>query len=631
MKVSLLALCSILPSIALTSPFLSATTFFAEGNEPRQSTITADQENIPLVAISGGEAATAEELARYDNAIVGLDGGNGASNGTGLLIAPRIVLNAGHGGGNCKWEELGGKQDTVEIGVDSRANTRLEQINVTYQRDYPADPSVFDDCNEDNNKLDVGLWILNRPAQTALPYWNPARALRTGNGNYHFWGFGRTNGPLHKADGCVLRRSQAHPDGTYTIQGGWRFELDCPGSITSISGDSGSPVFNSSGEQVGINVGSADRGSRMLDNSDVGVDSISMQLSEPIIDWIEHWIDQYQTALHLGDFDGDGRGDLYFWNVNMHGSWTDLSKQTPSNHAFPTSPDGLMDSNLMKWCAQQLYTGRLNTDSATDLLCHDASTGRLWVDYSYTGSFQGTNVRIDKNWCRGKIQVGDFNGDGLDDIYCRDSASGNRRNWRRIDLNTGRSNTPFDGVSDFEEQSGWCGQELYIGDFNADGKDDMLCRQPGVAYYIRYSEENANGIRLAPHRKLKTAWCGQQLLIGDVNGDKADDLVCFDNPGNRIWIDYSNPRTTGFPFAGGYNWRDKDFPWCGQDMQMHDMNNDGRDDLVCHNLATGQVWVDYSRDQSTPFNGLTDVRVPNIISQRYLNKNHARTKPKLAL
>ena len=79
----------------------------------------------------------------------------------------------------------------------------------------------------------------------------------------------------------------------------------------------------------------------------------------------------------------------------------------------------------------RVYVGDWNKDERADVLFH-GSNGKTWVDYARRGGqFEGTDWkrsdsrRGDQDWChttsRRKLFVGDFNGDGRDDLLCHQS------------------------------------------------------------------------------------------------------------------------------------------------------------------------------------------------------------------
>jgi hypothetical protein len=91
-------------------------------------------------------------------------------------------------------------------------------------------------------------------------------------------------------------------------------------------------------------------------------------------------------------------------------------------------------------------------------------------------------------WCRApgvQLHVGDFNGDGLDDMLCHNTTTGYK--WIAL----AKAGGGFTGT-DWQRNMGWCrapGVQLQVGDFNGDGRDDMLCHNTTTGYkWIAYSD-----------------------------------------------------------------------------------------------------------------------------------------------
>jgi hypothetical protein len=83
----------------------------------------------------------------------------------------------------------------------------------------------------------------------------------------------------------------------------------------------------------------------------------------------------------------------------------------------------------MGWCRStgQLLVGDYNGDGRDDMLCHNPSTGYKWVALARAGGgFIGTDWQRNMGWCRstGQLLVGDYNGDGRDDMLCHDAGTG---------------------------------------------------------------------------------------------------------------------------------------------------------------------------------------------------------------
>ncbi|EDM79492.1 putative secreted esterase [Plesiocystis pacifica SIR-1] len=132
------------------------------------------------------------------------------------------------------------------------------------------------------------------------------------------------------------------------------------------------------------------------------------------------------------------------------------------------------------------------------------------------------------------LYEGDFNGDGKQDWMCH--VPGNR--WKYIDFNDGSNN--FAGT-DYVSQHYWCGgdQKLMVGDFNGDGRDDLLCHDAGNKY-IDFADQNGHFNGTDFH--LSIDWCshaGASIQIDDYNGDGRDDILCRDQNDN-VWYDYTD-------------------------------------------------------------------------------------------
>jgi RHS repeat-associated protein len=186
--------------------------------------------------------------------------------------------------------------------------------------------------------------------------------------------------------------------------------------------------------------------------------------------------DGYGTgyASVIGDFDGDGIADIYMFNSSTgeHKVWVNNGDgtfpATPPNHYKWQSPAG-----RGTYYAVQL--GDFNGDGKTDIYMYYTwvnydATQIVWLnngDGTFPDSYSWQIHRTNYAWRYWTTQLGDFNGDGKADIYM----SNNMFGWHVIWLNSGDGSFPNSTWASDQ----WNGEygSYYLGDFNGDGKTDI--------------------------------------------------------------------------------------------------------------------------------------------------------------
>ena len=179
----------------------------------------------------------------------------------------------------------------------------------------------------------------------------------------------------------------------------------------------------------------------------------------------------------VGDFDGDGRGDILWRNTNGDaGIWL-----TTAGGGFSAVDFGVVDN---AWRMQA--AGDFNGDGKADILWRNNATGQVgeWLSNAgagYAGFTTPILATVDLSW---KIQgAGDFDGDGRSDILWRNT-NGDTGVW----LTTGGGFTAVDfGVVDLN----WSIQG--VGDYNGDGKADILWRNAATGQVGEWLSNPAAG------------------------------------------------------------------------------------------------------------------------------------------
>ena len=233
--------------------------------------------------------------------------------------------------------------------------------------------------------------------------------------------------------------------------------------------------------------------------------------------------------------------------------------------------------------------GDFNGDGREDVMCHNVLSGKVWVDYpDAQGQFLGTEWTGNDGWCNAgelrRLYHGDFNGDQHTDLLCFDLAGGVQA------VSLADTAGHFSGTS-WASAGGWCNQsenrQLLVGDFNGDQRDDLLCHDRSTGEKL-VDYANASGQFLGTNWSTVTSWCGgnagSRLFVADFNGDGRDDLLCHNLHSGFIRLDYASASGT----FEGTDWQTG--PWCndeGDALFVGDFDGNGRSDLLCHSGETG--------------------------------------------
>ena len=243
----------------------------------------------------------------------------------------------------------------------------------------------------------------------------------------------------------------------------------------------------------------------------------------------------------VGDFDADGHADVLWRNSadgslvswSMNGTTIETSSVVTDGHGGAPRPDA-------SWSVAG--TGDFNGDGKADILWR--STGGELVDWSMNGStitgggdvtWQGSAVRPDASWS--VAGVGDFNGDGKSDILWR-NASGEVSVWSMNGSQVvAGSDTTANGAVVAPDGS-W--SVAGVGDFDGDGRSDVLWRSAGgsvAIWTMNGSEITSSNFIISQGQVVSPDASWHVVEVGDFNGDgKADILWRNDSGALSEWL-----------------------------------------------------------------------------------------------
>ncbi len=229
-----------------------------------------------------------------------------------------------------------------------------------------------------------------------------------------------------------------------------------------------------------------------------------------------------------GDFDGDGNEDIA--RLTDTGEWQIGISDGAGSHDF---------SKWSHWktsTLQEVHVGDFNGDGKDDIagLFGKGRKKNWWVGISNGSHLNNKKFdRWDTQDGLDQVHVGDFDGDGKDDIAGL-FGTGAKKTWE-VGVSSGSDFT----IEDWGRWNTTGGlDDVVVGDFNGDGKDDIAGLFKGKHW--RVGEAGAHSFDLSRWATWAFASEGlDQLEVKDVDGDGDDDVTGVDSHG-RSWTSHSS-------------------------------------------------------------------------------------------
>lgn len=245
------------------------------------------------------------------------------------------------------------------------------------------------------------------------------------------------------------------------------------------------------------------------------------------------------------------------------------------------------------------YPRDWNEDTAADVVASD-SAGGLWLYPGNGAGGFGRRQQVGHGWgaMDAVLFAGDFDGDARHDLLARRSSD------RTLWLYSGDGAGGFTGARQAGRGWGGIAELLSPGDWDGDGRPDVLARHAGTGALWLYSGSGSGGF--ASSRQIGVGWSAFDQLTGpgDWDGDGRADLLARHVATGELRL-YPGDGTGGFGRPRTVGWR-----WGALDRVLGpgDWDGDGSPDLLARVRSTGELRV-YLGDGRGGFVGSRSVGV----------------------
>ena len=279
----------------------------------------------------------------------------------------------------------------------------------------------------------------------------------------------------------------------------------------------------------------------------------------------------------LGDFDGDGKADVLLRHAD--GRWR---MHLMNGRALKASTDVDIPADRA-W--QFVGKGDFDGDGRDDVLLRHTD-GRWHYAPLDGGSVRsgGGSAKMTRNLAWSVAGIGDLDGDGRDDVLLRHTRGG----WYYYPMNGRRIVTNGRGSANLTKNLAW--RVAGVGDFNGDGKDDVLLRREDGRWF-HYAMDGRRfipGLQGSANLTRNPDW--RVAGVDDLDGDGRDDVLLRRADGRWYYYPMYGPRFIRNGRGTANLTRDADYTVAG----VGDTDGDGNGDVLLRH-ADGH-WYHYSMD-----------------------------------
>ncbi|SDD50835.1 FG-GAP repeat domain-containing protein [Glycomyces harbinensis] len=312
--------------------------------------------------------------------------------------------------------------------------------------------------------------------------------------------------------------------------------------------------------------------------SDIGV---STPLGSDFYLWPEE-DRHFSQVTFLGDLDGDEDTEL----VAVDSRSGELYRMSMSR--FGANVDDVATVQDSGWGAMRLpeaetdRTYDFEQNGTSDLFAYTPDGGLYLYPRGYDGAFD-PRIFMGSFWDANLVEsAGDLTGDGLPDFLVRETDG-------ELHISEGDADTVGTATKDLLIGTGWNAMSAVVsgGDFNTDGKNDLLAREASTGRLWLYPGTGTG--ELGARVVVGTGWNAMSLITvaGDLDHDGAADVIARRNSDNCLYF-YGGKTTGGL--KNGVN------IGCGWNVMntiasVGDYNADGHVDWAARRASDGALYL----------------------------------------
>ncbi|MDO7877457.1 FG-GAP-like repeat-containing protein [Hymenobacter sp. ASUV-10] len=276
----------------------------------------------------------------------------------------------------------------------------------------------------------------------------------------------------------------------------------------------------------------------------------------------------------MGDITGDNRPDIVVANTTDN---TVSVFPGSSTGAFGTRVDYAAGSGPLG-----IVLGDMNGDSRLDVVVANSTTNSVSVLLN-TGAGLGVPTQYPASNVPGLVTVGDMNSDGRLDIVVSNAGNATAGFGNTVSVYLNLSNGIFGTPTDYV--TGTNPNGVAVGDVNNDGRLDIVTsnlNDNSVSVLLGTGAGN-----FAARVDYATALTPFYVALGDLNADGRLDIVTGNNSVNGVSVLLS-AAATGSGYLARTDYNTGATP---QDVDLADVNGDGRFDIITANQGTNNASV----------------------------------------